>query len=399
MAHLTLAQRVEEADQALRIVTMLLHDERFSGWSLEQKLARFHFSKQYLEFCKSLGWEPYLYCFHESVRETQVYGINGLGVIKVFPIEFRFPLGLRFGNDHNPKSILKELVRDAPDIVHFHQYYLFSFPYIAQFIKRKLSIPLTTQLHSYHQKWKRRLLHLPCLIALKSVDRIFYSYKPEETVYRKLGLLEKTVQIPIPSINPKLFKPGEKRREANLLYVGRIPPSLNTYAEKSPAYFLLILRELLHYKNVNFTIVGDGAGLSYCKELASKLGIEKNVKFKGFLPRCMLPNYYQRSALTVIPLELEDIDGFFDGAIQESLACGTAVAAFKASSKKPLRGTLGFLLSKKVVKAAEEISQLLNEPEMLEDVGQKGSRFVHNNCSEEVLKKRLSSEWEGLLKK
>ena len=378
---------------------MLLHDERFSGWSLKEKLSRFHFSKQYLEFCKSFGWEPYLYCFHQSVSEKQVYEIDDLGVIKVFPVRFRFPPFLRFGNDHNPRDVLEELMRDEPDLIHFHHYYMFSFPYVVRFIKKKLGCPLTTQLHGYHQRWLRRLLYLPSLIALRMVDKIFYSYRPEESVYKKLGLIDKAVLVPMPSIDPKIFKPSRRVNGENLLYVGRIPAATSAYAEKSPILLLLILRRLLHLRDVKLTIVGDGVGLPYCKYLASKLKIEENVEFKGFKSRSDLPSFYQKSTLTVVPLELEDVDGLFDGSIQESLACGTAVAAFKPSPRKPLEGTFGFLVSKYADKAAREFSMLLDKREALKEIALKGSRFVHSYCTEEVLKKKLRSEWEGLLRR
>ena len=384
---------------ALRIVTMLLHDERFSGWSLDEKLERLHFSKQYLKFCKSFGWEPYLYCFHQSLREKQVYEIDDLGVIKVFPVEFRFPPLLRFGNDHNPKALLRELSLDEPDLIHFHQYYMFSFPYVAKFVKKKLNCPLTVQLHGYHQKWIRRLFYMPSLFSLKMADRIFYSYRPEESVYRKLNLLDKAVRVPMPSIDPNIFKPSKKEETSNLLYVGRVPLFFSTYGDKSPILLLFLLRRLLRYRDVKLTIVGDGVGLPYCKYLASELGIDGNVDFTGYIPHQVLPEFYRNSMLTLVPMELEDVDGYFDGAIQESLACGTTVAAFKASSRTPLEGSLGFLLSRNVKDAAEEVSALLDEPEILDKMARKGSRFVRSHCTEEKLKQKLRSEWEGLMRR
>lgn len=384
----------------MRIVTMLLHDERFSGWSLREKLERFHFSKQYLRFCKSFGWEPYLYCFHQSVTEKQVYEAEDLGVIKVFPVKFRFPPFLRFGNDHNPSEVLKELRIDEPDLIHFHHYYLFSFPYMTVLIKRHLKCPLTAQLHGYNQKWWRRIFYLPNLLALKKVDRIFYSYKPEESVYARLDVLDKAVRVPMPSVDPKIFKPDRRKDlKTNLLYVGRIPPAINPYGEKSPILLLLILHRLLRVRAVNLTIVGDGAGLPLCKRLTRKLKLEKHVDFRGFLPRSELPNLYRRSMLTLVPIDLYDIDGFFDGSIQESLACATPVAAFKPSTSKPLEGTFGFLLTKDVEKAAEELSNLLDAPDLLTKKGLEGSSFVRNCCTENVLKERLRDEWEGLAKR
>lgn len=383
----------------VRIVTMLLHDERFSGWTLEDKLGRFHFSKKFLEFCKDFGWEPYLYGLHESVKEKKIYDIDDLGIIKIFPVSFRFPPFVRFGNDHNPKMILGELEKDAPDIIHFHDYYLFSFAYLARLIKKKLNCPVTTQLHGYHQSWRRRLPYLACLHQLRLVDRIFYSYRPEEKVYAKLGVSEKAVKVPMPSIDPETFKPDLDRNRENLLYVGRLPGRILGYAEKTPALLLFLLHRLSTSSDVKLTIVGDGVGLPYYRHLASKLGVDEKVEFSGYVPRVEVPDFYRRAALTLVPLKLYDIDGYFDGGIQESLACGTAVAAFKSSLDVPITGRFGFLISHDLGKAAREISAILDDSQTLRDIARKGSAFVHSHCTEERLKGILRSEWEGLLKR
>jgi len=383
----------------MRIVTMLLHDERFSGWSLEEKLSRFHFSKQYLEFCRSFGWEPYLYCFHESLDEKKVYDIKGLGVVKVFPVSFRVPPFMGFGNDHNPKGILNELKKDEPDLIHFHNYYLFSFSYLVPLIKKRLNCPLTTQLHGYHQNWLRRVPYLSCLIQLKLIDAIFYSYEPEVAVYRKLGVLEKAVKIPMPSVDPQLFKPDRRRKNGNLLYVGRLPERLDAYADKSPALIFFILKKLLRFTDVKLIMVGDGTGFSYYRTLVSNLGIEDNVEFTGYIPHSEIARFYQEAGLTFVPLKVYDVDGFFDGSIQESLACETPVACFKSSLNTSFEGTFGFLLSPILDRAPEELSKIFDDLDAHYDFAKKGAAFVHTYCTEERLKGILRNKWEGILKR
>jgi hypothetical protein len=76
-----------------------------------------------------------------------------------------------------------------------------------------------------------------------------------------------------------------------------------------------------------------------------------------------------------------DVDGWFDGAIQESLACGTPVAAFKASPKTPMHGTYGFLLPNDTEKAAADLHGLLRAHARIDEIAVEGSRFVRENCS------------------
>lgn len=379
----------------MKVLTLLLHDERFSGWTAKDKLVRQHFSLQYLRFCKHKGWEPLLYTFHQQVKARQIHWLDDVGVVKIFPVKFRFPPFQRFGNDHNPNAIMREALCDQPDLVHFHNYYLFSFPYTAVFVRQKLKRPLTVQLHGYNNSSLRKWLYLPCLLALKNADRILYSYRPEEALYRKLGVMEKAVRVPVPGVNTEVFRRRRRCDSNRLLYVGRIPRPEMAYGEKSPLILLRLLRSLLRQlKDVALDVVGDGPGLHYGFRLANRLGLKDHVAFHGYVPYNELPKYYQASALTFSPIRVHDIDGWFDGAIHESLACGTPVAAFKASPKTPLRGTYGFLLSNNVEKAATEVSTLLKTPEDMNQVAEEGSRFVHENCAHAKLAAKLQETWE-----
>ncbi len=380
----------------MKILTLLLHDERFSSWTVRDKLSRQHFSLRYLRFCRQKGWEPLLYTFHQHMKNLQTWQIDE-GTVKIFPVKFRLPPFLRFGNDHNPADIMREACEDQPDVVHFHHYYLYSFPYMAVFVKKRLKRPLTVQLHGYDNSAWRKWFYAPSLLALKNADLIFYSYKPEEDVYRKLGVVEKAVRVPVPGIDPEIFKRKKRSVSNRLLYVGRIPKPEGAYGEKSPFILLHLLRNLLpRLRDATLDVVGDGPGLPGCKRLASVLKLGDHVSFHGYVSHSELPRYYQSAALTFAPIRVCDVDGWFDGAIQESLACGTPVAAFKASVGTPLRGTRGFMLSGDVRKAAEEAAELLGAREDMNQVAADGSRFVHENCTCARLAAELQEAWEGV---
>jgi glycosyltransferase involved in cell wall biosynthesis len=139
--------------------------------------------------------------------------------------------------------------------------------------------------------------------------------------------------------------------------------------------------------------------LEYCRQLASKLELTGHVAFHGYVPYSDLPKYYQASALTFSPIQVYDVDGWFDGAIQESLACGTPVAALKASQETPLLGTYGFLLSNNMQRAAAEVCKLLETPEEMDQFAAEGSKFVQENCSYDKVGTELQKTWESALRK
>jgi glycosyltransferase involved in cell wall biosynthesis len=381
----------------MKVLTLLLHDERFSGWTLKDKLTRHHFSLQYMQHYTQKSTEPLLYTFHQQISSKRTFRIDKVGTVKVFPVEARFPPLLRFGNDHNPRQIAREMLLDQPDLVHFHNYYLTSFPYVAAFVKKKLRRPLIAQLHGYDNRSFRKWLYLPCLLALKHADRILYSYAPERGVYQKLGVLERAKRLPVPGVDPEIFKPEKRFPTQRLLYVGRIPTPEAAYGEKSPYLLIRILKKLLrHSKEVALDIVGDGPGLRRTRELVRSLGISEHVAFHGYVRNRDLPRYYYAALLSFSPIQVYDVDGWFDGSIQESLACGTPVAAFKASRSTPLRGTYGFLLSNDAEKAAVELHGLLRRSEDMDGFAVEGSRFVRENCSCEMVVSKLGETLESV---
>jgi len=379
----------------VKVLSLLLHDERFSGWQMESKLSRTHFSLKYMGFCRQRGWEPLLYTFHQNVREKESFCVDGVGTVKVFPVKVRFPPFLRFGNDHNPAAIVREALTDQPDLVHYHDYYLFSYPYTAVWVKDRVRWPLVVQLHGYNNGSLRRWFYLPCLLALRRADRILYSYRPEEGLYRRLGVFRKAVKVPVPGVDTRVFRRQKRRGSNRLLYVGRIPGPDGAYGEKSPLFLLHVLRKLrLMVRDAGLDVVGDGPGLGRCVELSRVLGLGGCVSFHGYVRHEDLPKYYEAAGLTVAPIQVHDVDGWFDGMVQESLACGTPVAALRTSEKTRLRGTYGFLLSRNAEKAAAEVAGLFEDRGELEQVAAEGSRFVHERCSDARVAQTLQDVWE-----
>ena len=382
----------------MKALTLLLHDERFSGWTPKDKIERQHFSIEYLRLYKEAGFDPLLYSYHQRIKTKQTCYLDDAGPIKIFPVKFRFPPLLHFGNDHNPTEVVKEMLVDQPDLVHFHNYYLFSFPYIAAYVKRKLGKPLIAQLHGYDNRSIHKWMYLPCLLALRNADKILYSYGPERETFTKLGIVDRAVKLPVPGVDPEIFKPGKGKRENRLLYVGRIPNREKADGEKSPFLLIQILKKLLRFSSdVCLDIVGDGPGLSHGKNLAKRLGISDHVIFHGYVPHNKLPEYYQSATLTFAPIKVHDVDGWFDGAIQESLACRTPVAALKVSPKAPLQGTYGFLLSTNVEDAAVDLHGLLRTSDKIDEIAAEGSRFVRENCSRSRIRSDLGKVLESVM--
>lgn len=83
--------------------------------------------------------------------------------------------------------------------------------------------------------------------------------------------------------------------------------------------------ELRHHKNIAFHIVGDGANLDYCKDLAHGFGLE-NIHFYGRRPVEEMPHYYSMASAMLITLkDNQALSYTLPGKIQSYMAAGKPI--------------------------------------------------------------------------
>jgi glycosyltransferase involved in cell wall biosynthesis len=149
-----------------------------------------------------------------------------------------------------------------------------------------------------------------------------------------------------------------------ILYVGNFNPHKNVpilikaYSELPPAI-----------KEAYGLVLG---GSSRCHELASlakELGIEKNVRFTGFVPENDLPVIYSAATVFVFPSLHEG----FGLPPLEAMACGTPVIVSDAASLPEVVGDAGILIKPTDTKAlSKAIINVLNDNDMQITLKKKG---------------------------
>lgn len=125
--------------------------------------------------------------------------------------------------------------------------------------------------------------------------------------------------------------------------------------------------------DVHYLIVGEGPDRGELEALASKLGIRDQVTFTGF--REDVPDLLRLSHVFVLPSRTE----VFSNAILEAMASGLAIVATDVGSSFELvrSGENGFLVpSEDPTALASALRELLGNPEMLRNFGQKSRRIV-----------------------
>ena len=381
----------------MKVVFLLLHDFRFAGWGLDQFLSRFHFSKEYARRISGEGNDVSLYTFHQDVRSIKTIKVDEY-TIKVFPVEMYFPPHMPFGNAHSLMA-LKELKHDKPDIVHFHNYYIWSFPYVSTWTKFN-GMKIVAQYHGESDRLKAlRRIFTP---LLRSAD-LFLAPLSEEISYltNKFKVPSwKVSKFPNVGVDTDLFYPVcNKSDEPTLLYVGRMTLPSRNIREKSPWRLIDVMYELTKTRrNVKMFMVGDGPGLSYLRAVAKRRRLDRNVIFAGYRGNTELPMLYSKSWITFIPMQLGDIDPFWDGSLKESLSCMTPVAGFndQVSCLSDSCRRLGYLIPSNPKNAAGIIHEILEDKDRLDEVGTKGRSSTLKCCSWNAVIERLLHLYRSL---
>jgi len=388
----------------LNIAYLLLHDQRFSGWRLNDFVfRRYHFAKDYAERVGGRGNNVVLYTFHQDLDNVREFYLDGY-VLKVFPVKFRFPPLVPIGNSHN-LELIKELVKGDFEIVHFHNYYFWSLAPIFFAKKRRRHNGRWRLIAQYHGEPELqtfgKFVHRPFFGV---VDKFLASVDEEIYWLKKLHVSHgKILKFPNVGVDTSLFRRvGEKEKVPHLIYAGRMTFRPRALKEQNPWLILEIIQRLKRRFGGDFKVlmVGDGPGLEALKSFSRSLGLEENVEFLGFVSHGLLPKLFSKCVLAFSPTSMSEIDPFWGGALKEALACETAVAGFNPYIRSYLeaRRRFGLLLPADVEKAAEFLYMALKDRDFLVEAGLRGRRFIEKYCSwEKVIEKLLEVYRELLL--
>jgi glycogen(starch) synthase len=218
------------------------------------------------------------------------------------------------------------------------------------------------------------------------------------------GIEEEKIHVIYNGVDVEKFKPrpnrAELRREFGLdedkkvvLFVGRL------YHRKGLDVLLRSVSHVLkEFSDVTFAISGTGfkAKEESLRNLAKELDIEDHVKFLGYVPDDKLPDVYAASDIFVLPAIYEN----FPFAILEAQATGLPVISTKVG------GIAEFLVDKEngflidpgdVAQLTRSFLTLLQNPELAEQMGERGRQLIHENLSWDIITGQVIELYHKLL--
>ena len=307
-------------------------------------------------------------------------------------------------------STLKKTIKSF-DVVHIHGHRSFQTPEICKLSKSK-AVPYIIQAHGTLPRImaKQRLKWIYDVLfgyrLLRDASKVIALSRMEAEQYMGMGVAEEKIEV-IPngidlSEYADLPPKGSFKKKVNIhndkkiiLYLGRVHNTkgidflVNAYA--------YLIKNTKH-NNVILVIAGPDDGyLSKAKELASSLGISSNVLFLGFLTEEEKICAYVDSSFVVSP---ERFNVFLLVPL-EAAACGKSVIVSTTNhiSHMIRKGEFGFSVKYgDIEELAEVMGKMLNNDDLVTQMGQKGRKFIFGNCDAACVVSKLEKVYEEIVK-
>ncbi|MBN1388387.1 MAG: glycosyltransferase family 4 protein [Bacteroidales bacterium] len=167
---------------------------------------------------------------------------------------------------------------------------------------------------------------------------------------------------------PRMKQEG---RKGNKLIIG----SAGRVSSEKGYISLVSLGRLLEGRGTDFEIIlaGEGDQLSHIRDIVSQAGLGSRFRFPGFIKD--MDQFYRTIDVLVLTSEKEGLANV----LLESMSYGKPAIAFDIGSPSELiiNGMNGFIVEKNNIEAmAEKISELYNNPEILDSIGKNARETI-----------------------
>ncbi len=199
---------------------------------------------------------------------------------------------------------------------------------------------------------------------------------PEE----KIKTIRYGVEIPQEALKDKI---SYLEKQNDFIFIGRLTP------KKSPLALIHAFNIVSKIKpESNLHIVGDGPLMDTCKELIRTLKLQNNIKLFGALPHLKAMNLLKNSKIYVqhsVTSLTGDQEGFAISLAEAAIFEMPVVSTLhNGIPENVINGETGFLVREFDYETmAEKMIELINNPELAEDMGKRGKLHISNLCSTE----------------
>jgi 1,2-diacylglycerol 3-alpha-glucosyltransferase len=254
--------------------------------------------KSFENILRKKGHEVFVFCPKGSARYDK----------HVFPIEsFSLPTYPEYRVGLPSFDVVDKLKEIKPDVIHVHS----PAPVgaIGLGLGKIFKIPVVMTYHTLLteyfdyvgiEKTNKRVAERFTKWFFRKASLIVTPSESTKSLLKSYGIKTDIIVIPNP-LEVSRIRKGKKRKNSKpiVLHVGRL------CKEKRIDVVLRSFKKVLQEKEANLIITSDGPYREQLEDIAKNLGIEKNVKFTGYLSGRSLANLYSKADIFVSASDTE----------------------------------------------------------------------------------------------
>ena len=348
-------------------------------------------------------------------KESMSYGIHFYGIERKIDIQAAALLLKNIAN-YPPISFLRN-----PKRLYWENLYALNVSRVIKSLvgllaKRRTGKPLIVTVHGYdinivpeigYGIRLNKKLDILVRMVLKQADAIICVSPELRRKVLKLGVPKEKLFIVFNGIDLNLYRPPSEKESNEINDVRR---SLGVNEDDflilnarhlRPVYgleYLIKAAKLVteNIKNVKFIIAGDGPLYKQLHNMVCCLGLEKNVRLIGLVPRFLMPKLMQASDIYV---NTSLSDGM-PPSLLEAIACGKPVISFDVGGARDIidNNINGFLVPVKDYKMlASKIIYLLKNPHFMKNMGLKARKKAEDKFDINKRIDKITSIYEKIM--
>lgn len=255
----------------------------------------------------------------------------------------KLPVKGKLGYYLNAPFIRKSLFNNPVDIVNSH--YASGYGTLARLVGKHPLVLAVFGSDVFDFPFRSNFNKSLMLKNLESADVITSTSQAMASKLKEFYHSDKRVYITPFGVDRSIFVPYEVEKD-DCFEIGIIKKIEHIYGHEFLLRAFKKLREQYGVSQSRLVIYGRGSAEDDLKQLASSLGLDESVEFKGFVPNEEIPSVLSHMDVMCLP---SIVDESFGVAAVEAMACGVIVIATDAVGFKEVidDGVTGFIIPKK----------------------------------------------------
>ncbi len=205
---------------------------------------------------------------------------------------------------------------------------------------------------------------------------------------------DKRIEVTTNGVDTDNFYCTNSKKKQQIVFMGNVGHAMDL------ENCIVAMHSIIKHHKLKLVIVGDGDKKEELEKFVKLQGLNEVVKFKGLVKREKIPEILSQSLIGIAPTkELEALEYVIPVKIYEYMACKLPYVACGVGEIVKLTGEsgAGIVVPNSPDAIADSIIDIIDNPEKLTEMGEKGRIYVKNKYNRKNIVLKLKEDIETLL--